>query len=138
MAKTGPKPKRRMKASAAALRCPSYLPDHGKALWRKIVPELQRQGISVLDAPSLEALCIAYAMMRQSAEILARDGAIIEGARGNPVRNPAMLTFIAAQTAVKSWAAEFGLSLSARSMLPDDATVEVSIDDVAAHLFGGQ
>lgn len=134
----GPKRQQRYLAPAATLRCPTHLPDAGKYLWRKLVPLLEQSGhVSELDRPALEALCISYAHLREAAAAIERDGIIIEGARGVPTRHPAVLVFQSAQNALKMWASEFGLSASARSMLPDaETTYDDNLEQLLPELFG--
>lgn len=134
--KPGPKRKPRWKAAPATLRCPSHLPEHGKQLWRKIVPQLEAGGgVSELDRPSLEAICLNYAHMREAAETIAREGLLVRGAKGNTVRHPAVMIFQASAGALKSWCSEFGLSVGARSLLPGQETAATDdLSDIFAQI----
>ena len=142
--KPGPKPKKRgIKATrASSMRAPAYLPDGAKKAWRSIVPELDRMyGLSELDRSGLVAICLAVNGMAEASQAIKEHGALVAGAKGNLVRNPAYLLARDCQSQLKSWCSEFGLSPSARLMLPADmrsTTKAVNITELIEELWADE
>jgi P27 family predicted phage terminase small subunit len=62
---------------------PAWLPDEGKAEWRRVAPLLLERGIlSRADPSVLASYCAAFAQVRQCQEILNADGLVAEGKLG--------------------------------------------------------
>lgn len=97
--------------------CPEGLSDVARAEWGKVVPELERLGmLALVDSPSLEAYCDAIAVMREARREIKKHGIMTEGERGY-VKNPAVAIQKEAALLVRQFAAEFGLTPSARVRL---------------------
>lgn len=103
---------------------PSHLDNHGKWLWRQIVPELQKVGnIKYLDQLNLTNLCSAYSDFRLAEEIIQRDGpyahimlkdgSFVEN-RSKP--NPMFAVKNTAERTMKTLMADLGMSFNARAV----------------------
>lgn len=121
MAKSGPKPARRLEIDAGNYkpRMPAGLHAHGQRLWRAVVPVLSAAGtLTPLDQAGLETMCVAYAVAREAAEQLASDGGTHRDERGILRKHPAFQVWRDAQATFRAWANEFGLTPAARRNLP--------------------
>jgi len=68
---------------------PSWLTPAQAREWRGIVDSLPASYFRPSDEPLLAAYCTAAAAHREAAEMLAREGLILEGAKGYRFPNPA-------------------------------------------------
>ena len=104
---------------AKMMRCPSWMPAHGMKLWRKLVPKLiQLNIVTELDRPSLEAMCLAYHLMRQAGEEIACDGLTVKAERGDTVKkHPSFSVFKTNSDIYRKFAEMFGLSPMSRQRL---------------------
>jgi P27 family predicted phage terminase small subunit len=92
-------------------RAPQWLPEHGKAEWRRVVPLLtERSILSKADLSVLAAYCNAFGQVVQCQEILNAEGLVIDG-KGHP----AAITQHRAQSQMRQYAAELGLTPVSRS-----------------------
>lgn len=99
-------------------RCPPWLDDAAKAKWKALVPELSRLGIlTIVDGDALAAYCQAWAEFKTATETLRLTGRTFETATGNLLPHPAVAQQRSAWTAIKAFAALFGLDPSSRSRL---------------------
>ena len=100
--------------------CPAYLSDYAKTEWRYIVPLLDDMGIiGKVDRGVLVSYCEAYSMFRQAVEALERElnSPVIRTHNGNYVQNPwVSIKNRAAQDMLK-YAAELGMTPSARTRI---------------------
>lgn len=93
------------------------LPDDAVAEWQRVVPELQRLGLTKsIDAASLTAYCLAYARMCAARRVINVEGIFAENSQGR-VRSPAVVIEESASKELRAWAHEFGLTPSAESAL---------------------
>lgn len=87
-------------------------------VWRRIVPELAAMNLAYnADADALRCFCEAVVMHRKASAVLARTGVLIKGLHGGLVRNPAIQIQRDAAATIRGFAAEFGLTPSARSSI---------------------
>lgn len=102
---------------------PEYLGEYGAREWYRSGPLLiENKLLHEGDLQVFEAYCLNVELMVQSQFAIKRDGMFPLGARGR-VRNPAIAAFGQASTAIRGFAAEFGLTPAARSRIklqPDD------------------
>ncbi|WP_210410482.1 phage terminase small subunit P27 family [Oceanicola sp. D3] len=103
---------------------PDHLNEDARAEWARIADELSALGILTrLDRGSLAAYCQAYGRWRQAEQALARmaerdattDGLMIRTKSGNLIQNPLVGSANKAMADMMRYAAEFGLTPSARS-----------------------
>ncbi|UNC92412.1 phage terminase small subunit P27 family [Candidatus Contubernalis alkaliaceticus] len=89
-----------------------------RQLWETYGPMLERCGIvTELDIPAFGNLCMTYETIRQSEVKIQEDGLLIEGRKGEPVKNPLTSVLNAARQAFRLQAQEFGLSPHSRERL---------------------
>lgn len=105
---------------------PDHLNADARAEWVRIADELSALGILTrLDRVALAAYCQAYGRWRQAEAALSRmaerdattDGLMIRTRSGNLIKNPLVGTANKAMADMMRYAAEFGLTPSARSRL---------------------
>lgn len=94
--------------------CPTWLPREAKAEWRRVVPELDRQGmLAKVDRAALTAYCQQWATMVRAEQDIQKRGIVLEDGK----RNPSVLTAKDSATQVRMFASEFGLTPSSRARL---------------------
>jgi P27 family predicted phage terminase small subunit len=105
---------------------PPYLVGHAADEWCVVAEELQRLDLlAIVDLPSLGAYCYAYGQWRTAAEALARmaandpvmSGLVIKGRYGDAIQNPLVSIARKAAGDMVRYAAEFGLTPSARTRI---------------------
>jgi P27 family predicted phage terminase small subunit len=96
-------------------RAPSWLPDEGKAEWRRVLPLLMARSIlSRADLSTLAAYCAAFGQVQQCQRILNDEGLVVEAKQG-PKGHPAAIIQHRAQSQMRQYAAELGLTPVSRS-----------------------
>lgn len=105
---------------------PRHLPAAAVEEWQRVVPRLFECGLLTdIDQQALAAYCNAVATLERACETLAamaeRDpathGMMIRTTNGNAIQNPVLGTIRCAQHDVIRFAAEFGMTPSARSRI---------------------
>jgi P27 family predicted phage terminase small subunit len=87
-----------------------------REVWDYTIRELGPMKIATsADRDALAAYCEAVAIHRRATRLLAQEELLIEGQRGNLVRNPAVQMQRDAAQTMKAFAAEFGLTPRARA-----------------------
>lgn len=100
---------------------PGWLDREAKAEWRRIVPELER--LELVKAPSrssLAAMCVAWSQFVTATRILDAEGLIVEGLHGSRA-HPALAIQQSASSALRQWAAEFGLTAASETKVRSKA-----------------
>lgn len=106
---------------------PDWLPEAARAEWERVVPELQRLGLTKqLDAAALTAYCLAWDRLVCAQRDLEAKGLYSESKAHGTVRHPAVGIVEAASKELRAWAHEFGLTPAAEAGL---ATPEAGGDD---------
>jgi P27 family predicted phage terminase small subunit len=96
-------------------RVPAWLPDEGKAEWRRVLPLLMERGIlSRADLSTLASYCAAFGTVQQCQQILNAEGLVVEGTQGMK-GHPASQIQHRAQSQMRQYAAELGLTPVSRS-----------------------
>lgn len=122
---------------------PSFLSDEAKAEWTRTADQLYQLGIlSKIDRAALGAYCQAYGRWEQAERALARmaerdavtHGMMIKTTNGNAVQNPLLGTANKAMADMMRYAAEFGMTPSARARIKAEPLGEE--DDPAQKYFG--
>jgi P27 family predicted phage terminase small subunit len=133
------------KPAAALPSPPPHLADEAKVEWGRVSEELYKIGLlSGVDRAALAAYCQAYARWVQAeraiAEMAKRDqltgGLMIKTTNGNAIQNPLVGTANKAATDMVRFAAEFGMTPSARSRINVTPPSE-GAEDPAARFFTG-
>jgi P27 family predicted phage terminase small subunit len=102
------------------LLAPAWWPKRGDAEteWDRIVPILQSMRIlTVADRTALVAYCEQWAMYCEAMQDIQAYGGLVEGQKGNLVRNPALQTARDCLSMVQSFCREFGMTPSSRSRI---------------------
>jgi P27 family predicted phage terminase small subunit len=95
---------------------PIDMSDEALEIWIYTLKELSyMRVVTAADRDALVAYCEAVALHRKASRALAEGEVLIDGQRGNLVRNPAIQIQRDAASMMKSYAAEFGLTPRARS-----------------------
>lgn len=95
---------------------PFDISDEALEVWIYTLQELSHMRVVTgADRDALVAYCEAVVIHRKASRVLASEDVLIEGQRGNLVRNPAIQIQRDAASLMKSFAAEFGLTPRARS-----------------------
>jgi P27 family predicted phage terminase small subunit len=124
-----PQPRRQL------VRAPDELSDDAKVEWKRIAPELYRMGLlTVADRATFAAYCeewgvfiVAQRALAKMAELDPMSGALmIKTEGGTPIQNPLVGTAHRARRAMVAYAAEFGMTPSARSRLQTGAGADLS------------
>ena len=138
-----PMPPKEAKAVRALPMPPPHLADEAKVEWGRVSEELFNIGLlSAVDRAALAAYCQSYARWVQAeraiAEMAKRDqltgGLMIKTTNGNAIQNPLVGTANKAAADMVRYAAEFGMTPSARSRIAAEPPGEQK--DPAAKYFG--
>lgn len=127
--KREPKPKR------ALPRPPGHLSDEALTEWRRVTPELMALGIlTACDRSVLASYCQAYGRWVQAEDALAAEAMVRGGpavlaftvvtAKGNVIQNPLVGIANKAAADMVRYAAEFGMTPSARSRITTGAAAD--------------
>lgn len=109
---------------------PGWLPKHGKAEWRRVMPQLVAdRKIAAHELGTVEALCVAVARMREAEEALQLHGLTFESASG-PKRRPETSVLKESIEAARRLSAELGLTPASRSKNNGGAVGNESADEL--------
>jgi P27 family predicted phage terminase small subunit len=123
---------------------PAELTDDAKTEWRRVARALHQAGLlATLDRAALAAYCQAYARWRAAekalADMAARDpltsGLLIKTSNGNAIQNPLVGIANKAAAAMVRYAAEFGMTPSARSRIAAAPSDGAGAGDPARNYF---
>ena len=94
---------------------PDWLSVKAKAVWRRLAPDLIRQGVLThWDRDMFARFCALEPINREAFEEMMRHGVLVDGAKGR-VKNPAAQVLRDTETQLLQLAARFGLTPSDRS-----------------------
>ena len=86
------------------------------AKWDELVIALgEQKKLTRHDTDVLLMACQSWAMMVEAKKLLARDGLLLKGRDGNPIKNPASMIFDKQQTHYLHLLREMGLTPASRS-----------------------
>lgn len=100
--------------SDARISPPDWLARAGAVVWREVVNSLPANYFRPSDEPLLAAYCTSTACYREAAEIVGRDGMILENDRGTKYANPANAMMLAHASSMAQLAVKLRLCPSAR------------------------
>lgn len=99
---------------------PSWLTPQAKAEWKRAAPELHGRNLLSADTmATLESYCVAAGMVRETEEIMGREGRLIDTENG-PKPHPAFRMQSAAMREARLLAAELGLTPHRRGVKGKD------------------
>jgi len=105
---------------------PSWLSDHAKDVWCMTIQTLEIEGrpLALLNLQTFTGFCDSAGLVRECAEVLARDGMTIDGGREGMKRHPAVTTRISALNSLRAYAIELGLTPGTASRIPQTVVEE--------------
>lgn len=140
---TGNPGKRRVNGAEPQLKSaiptsPNQLNATAKVEWRRVSRELHEAGLLTgVDRAALAAYCQAYGRWAEAERALAQDpeGMVITTDKGNRIQNPLLGIARRAQADMVRYAAEFGMTPSARSRVHADAPASTRPADPGRKYF---
>jgi len=114
---------------------PGHLSRHAKKFWRTLTAQLVEAG--VLKAPdrlAWECLCESYATIIEAQAVIAAEGLLLPGRKGELVKNPASSVLSAARQHFRLACGEFGLTPVSRERL---GLPEPDLTDPISQLLNG-
>jgi P27 family predicted phage terminase small subunit len=109
---------------------PAWLGKYGKREYRRVGPVLIKNHLlTEADWFTFLAYCANVDLLVEATLQIKERGMTIHGARG-PVRNPALATFAAATTSLRSLAEGFGMTPSSRSRMKLPGDEGASLEDL--------
>jgi P27 family predicted phage terminase small subunit len=97
--------------------CPANLSVEAKRVWRRLAPQLIRQGLlTYWDREAFSVFCEAVVQHRRACDMV-ETALLVKGLHGGLVKNPACQIVRDTAAVVRAFAQEFGLTPSARSGL---------------------
>lgn len=110
----------------AAPQPPNFINGYAREEWDRIAPGLALMGmLAEVDTAALASYCQSYAIWRQATEAISKmaasdmltGGLMIKTSNGNAIQNPLVGTANKAASDMVRYAAEFGMTPSARTRL---------------------
>ncbi|EPU8563210.1 phage terminase small subunit P27 family [Yersinia enterocolitica] len=87
-------------------------------MWQMTTKELCNQGIlCITDLTVLERWCVAYEFWRRAVRKIAKQGNVVTGATGGPIKNPELTAKKEQESEMSSTGAMLGLDPSSRQRL---------------------
>lgn len=91
---------------------------YAPVIWKSVVPELLKNKVlCITDMHNVEAFCLAYDNWRKAQIEVAREGIVVLGAQGGPLKNPALTAMNEASKQMATFGSLLGLDPSSRSRL---------------------
>lgn len=118
-------------------RCPSWLDDYAKTVWRRLVDILDGYGVlTTADRETMAVYCQAVAAYREATEKIAKTGLLVQGQKGNAVTNPLWRIQRDAARLIMEGSARFGLTPADRVRLTGEPDGSHGAGDTLEHLLG--
>ncbi|SEG20651.1 phage terminase small subunit P27 family [Marinobacterium lutimaris] len=97
---------------------PCWLSERGAEAWEHLAEWLVGSKIlTATDLHNLEAFCSAYSRWRDAEEHYAKEGPVVEGATGGPVKNPAATVINESLKQMAMFGSALGLDPASRARL---------------------
>lgn len=97
---------------------PEWLSDRAAQMWRMVVPELLRENVvAITDLHNVEAFCVAYDNWRMAQASVAKNGIVVTGAQGGPIKNPALTAANETMRQIVTFGSMLGLDPASRTRL---------------------
>lgn len=119
--KNEPKPK------TTKPKCPTWLSDEAKVIWRRTAKQLDQMGLLFeADQDVIVAYVNAVVNYQRATELVDRSGVLIKGRRDGVVTNPAVRVQRDAAQQIRMLAGELGLTPASRTRLKAEETSDDS------------
>lgn len=106
--------------SSLPIDAPDYLDDDARAVWDRLAPDLERQGVlTAWDVDALAVFCTAVVHHRRAVQTVNQTQVLLKASGGHTgiVKHPAMQIIRDQAAVIRAFGQEFGLTPSARSEL---------------------
>lgn len=120
--------------------CPKWLNDIAKKEWRRVAKIFaeEKKEFCDKDLKALEAYCINYSKWKKCEEILDEKGYSMQvGENGYEQQRPEASIANKAQTEMRAWAKELGLTPASRQRMKaekvQDSGIDAELDGMIAH-----
>lgn len=121
--------------------CPKWLNDTAKKEWRRVAKILAEEGkdFTDKDLKALEAYCINYAKWQRCEQIIDEKGySMLVGDNSYEQQRPEVSIANKAQTELRAWAKELGLTPAARQRMKEagnasESGIDPELDGMVAH-----
>lgn len=112
-------------------RCPIHLSKAAKSEWKRLARHLWELGLlTPADRAVFACYCQAWATWKAAEEAVKKEGFTITTTNGNVVQNPLVGVANKAQERLKAFAAELGLSPSARTRIHVPPKADKTLDEL--------
>ena len=99
-------------------RAPRNLDATAKKEWRRMAKQLHRLGLlTVSDLSAFASYCSQYSIWYQATEAIREHGILVKAQSGFPAISPWVSVANKAQTEMRKWLTEFGMTPSSRSRI---------------------
>ncbi|MRV72552.1 phage terminase small subunit P27 family [Duganella sp. FT92W] len=97
---------------------PEWITGAARDMWFRITPLLCREKVlQETDIHNVEVFCTAYGNWRLASIDVAKNGVVVEGATGGPVKNPALTALNEATKQMAAFGAMLGLDPASRTRI---------------------
>lgn len=97
---------------------PYWMAETAAEVWHRVAPWLTETKIlAATDLHNLEAFCVAYQRWREAQDDIDKNGLVVTGAQGGPMKNPACTVANESLRQVATFGAALGLDPSSRARL---------------------
>lgn len=97
---------------------PEWITGTARDMWNRITALLLGQKVlQATDLHNVEAFCVAYGNWRDSADHVAKNGLVMLGASGGPIKNPALTSLAEAAKQMVTFGSMLGLDPASRQRL---------------------
>jgi P27 family predicted phage terminase small subunit len=97
---------------------PAWITGEARDMWGRVAPPLLKQKVlQVTDLHNVEAFCMAYGTWRAAAADVAKNGVVVPGATGGPIKNPALTALNEAAKQMVTFGSMLGLDPASRQRL---------------------
>jgi P27 family predicted phage terminase small subunit len=97
---------------------PGWLDELATIMWQTVCPPLCKEKVlAITDLHNLEVFCSAYSTFRLSEQDVVKNGIVMEGATGGPIKNPALTAKNEAIRQMNIAGGALGLDPASRSRL---------------------
>ncbi len=116
--------------TAKSFRCPSWLNDDAKGLWRDLAPRLLKLGVlCAIDRAAFEALCTMYGRMKSIERELAISNSLVSDGRKGLKKNPLESSYRSSCELFRKLAADFGITPLSRTRISITTDTTDELDD---------
>lgn len=97
---------------------PEWITGAARDMWERVAPPLcKAKVLQVTDLHNVEAFCVAYGNWRDAMTDVKKNGVVVAGATGGPIKNPALTALAEAAKQMVTFGAMLGLDPASRQRL---------------------